>query len=152
MKRLLSLLVLFELVTGWTFAQVSVQKLLTENRTDPIGIDVPMPRLSWQLTSSRQNVRQTAYEIRVGVDAASLAKGTIWQSGRVSSDQSVHVPYAGPSLQPGQRYIWQVRVWDNTTTKSSAWSSPAHWQTGLLTAANWKASWIQPGFVEDTIN
>ncbi|GAB3783922.1 alpha-L-rhamnosidase [Spirosoma horti] len=152
MKRFLSLFVFFELVTIWTFAQVNVQKLLTENRVDPIGIDVSMPRLSWQLTSARQNVRQTAYEVRVGTDAASLAKGTIWQSGRVSSDQSVHVPYAGPALQPGQHYVWQVRVWDNTTTKPSAWSSPAHWQTGLLTGANWKASWIQPSFAEDTIN
>lgn len=152
MKRPLTLLVLFQLVTIWTSAQVSVQKLLTENRVDPVGIDVLRPRLSWQLASSKQNVRQTAYELRVGTDAASATKGTIWQSGRVLSDQSVHVAYNGPALQPGQRYSWQVRVWDNTSTKPSAWSSPAHWQTGLLAATNWKASWIQPGYAEDTIN
>lgn len=152
MKQVRILFVLLQLLSTWTFAQPSVQHLLTENRVNPIGLDVAIPRLSWQLISARQNVQQTAYEIRVSTDAALLAKGTSWQSGRVASDQSVHVPYGGAALQPSQRYFWQVRIWDNTSTKPSAWSPVAYWQAGLLSAANWKAKWIEPGYVEDTVN
>lgn len=143
---------LFQLLTTRLFAQVSVQQLLTENRTNPVGLDVTIPRLSWQLVTTKRNVLQTAYEIRVSTDAASVAKGTSWQSGRVASEQSVHVPYGGAALQPSQRYYWQVRVWDNTSPKPSAWSAPAFWQTGLMTAANWKAKWIQQGFPGDSVH
>jgi alpha-L-rhamnosidase len=152
MKLFLSLFVVLQLVSTWIVAQSNVQLLLTENRINPIGLDVAIPRFSWQLNTTKQNVLQTAYEIRVSADAASIAKGTSWQSGRVASDQSVHVPYAGSALKPGQRYFWQVRIWDNTATKPSAWSPVAYWQTGLLAAANWEAKWIEPGFVEDTVN
>ncbi|MVM29629.1 Bacterial alpha-L-rhamnosidase [Spirosoma sp. HMF4905] len=152
MKKCLSLFALLQLISTWSLAQSSVQQLLTENRVNPIGLDVTIPRLSWQLIATKQNVRQTAYEVRVNTDAASIAKGAVWQSGRVASDQSVHVLYAGTALKPGQRYFWQVRIWDNTATKPSAWSPVAYWQTGLLTAGNWKAKWIEPGYVEDTVN
>ena len=141
-----------QLIATGVFAQVNVRNLLTENRSNPSGIDVAVPRLSWQLASDRRNVRQAAYEIRVGSDAATVAKGTVWQSGRVASEQSVQVPYAGAALLPGQRYTWQVRVWDSPSGKPSAWSAPAYWQMGLMTAANWKAKWIEPGFAEDTVN
>ena len=147
-----ALFVLIQLLTTGAFAQVTVRNLLTENRPNPIGLDVPAPRLSWQLTSDKRNIRQSAYEIRVGTDAASVAKGRVWQSGRVASEQSVQVPYAGTALLPGQRYTWQVRVWDNLSDKPSAWSAPAYWQTGLLNAANWRAKWIEIGFAEDTTN
>ncbi|GAB4054672.1 family 78 glycoside hydrolase catalytic domain [Spirosoma litoris] len=152
MKPFLSFFVVLQLLSSWVFAQSSVQQLLTENRVNPIGLDVATPRFSWQLIATKQNVQQVAYEIRISTDAASVAKGSVWQSGRVASDQSVHVPYAGAALKPGQRYFWQVRIWDNTSTKPSTWSPVAFWQTGMLSAENWKAKWIEPGYVEDTLN
>ncbi len=89
-----------------------VKGLTCEYRDNPLGTDVTQPRLSWQLASGQRNVVQTAYEIRVGTDPAALAKGQnlTWHTGKVASDQSVHVAYAGPALQTGQRYYWQVRV------------------------------------------
>jgi alpha-L-rhamnosidase len=41
-------------------------------------------------------------------------------------------------------------VWDNSG-KASAWSKPAYWQMGLLNTGDWKAKWVQAGFLEDTI-
>lgn len=87
-----------------------------------------------------------------GPRSASLAKGTMWNSGKIVSDSSVHVSYAGKPLQSGQRYEWQVRVWDNTSPTPSVWSTPAFWHTALLDAAEWTAKWISPGLAEDTTN
>ena len=127
-------------------AQVKVQNLLTENLANPIGIDIQQPRFSWQLVSEQRNVSQTAYEIIVNG-----AKGAVWKSGKVNTDQSVHVPYAGTALQSGKKYTWKIRVWDNQGTPST-WSEPAIFQTAMFNTSDWKAKWIEAGFAEDSIN
>src|SRR4030095_5048671 len=116
-----------------TNAQVKVQNLLCENLTNPIGLDVQQPRFSWQLVSDQRNVFQTAYEIIV-----SSGKGSAWKSGKVMSDRSVHVQYAGAALQSGKKYAWEVRVWD-TNGKPSPWSEPAFFKTALLSPSDWNA-------------
>ncbi len=133
-----------------SFGQVVVNNPLTENQKNPLGVDVT-PRFSWQLVSGKRNVMQTAYEIRVSDAIATLSKGNIWSSGKINSDQSLFVPYGGKPLESGKKYFWQVRVWDNTG-KASAWTEASFWQMGLLTASDWRAKWIQPGYKEDTIN
>jgi len=129
-------------VTG----QVKLQNLLCENLKNPVGIDIKQPRFSWQLVSDQRNIFQTAYELIV-----SGTKGPVWKSGKIMTDQSVHVPYAGTSLLPGTRYTWELRVWDNTG-KPSPWSEPAFFQTAFFQSSDWKAKWIEAGFPEDTIN
>ena len=123
-----------------------MQNLLTENMRDPIGIDVQQPRFSWQLAGNQRNVMQTAYEVTV-----SEGKNNVWKSGKVMSDQSVHVLYSGKALQAGKKYTWQVRVWDNNA-KASPWSETASFQMALLSPSEWKAKWIEAGYVEDSIN
>jgi len=146
MMKTLALLLGASLVYQAAFTQVQVSNLLCENLTNPIGLDVVQPRLSWQLVSDRRNVIQTAYEIKI-----TSGKSTVWSSGKVDSDSSVHIAYKGLPLQSGAKYSWQVQVWDNTG-KASAWSQPAFWQMALLNIADWKAKWIEQGFTEDTLN
>ncbi|HEX6429506.1 MAG TPA: family 78 glycoside hydrolase catalytic domain [Niastella sp.] len=126
--------------------QVTLQHLQTENLVNPVGIDAPTPRFSWQIISNQRNVRQTASEIKV-----MEGKNTVWSSGKMMADQSVQVPYAGSTLKPATKYTWQVRVWDNNG-RTTPWSSPAYFQTALLSPNNWKAQWISPGFTEDAVN
>jgi alpha-L-rhamnosidase len=126
-------------------AQTQVTNLLCENKVNPIGLDATQPEFSWQLVSDKRNVMQTAYEIKV-----MTGKKTIWNSGKVDSDSSVHVLYKGASFQPGEKYFWQVKVWDNSG-KTSAWSKHAFFQIGLLNENNWKAKWIEQGFIEDSV-
>lgn len=45
-------------------SKFQVKDLVCEYHTNPIGIDVSKPRLSWKIVSSEENVLQTAYEIR----------------------------------------------------------------------------------------
>jgi len=146
MKKTFLSVLKFLLFTVSVSAQVKVQNLLTENLNNPIGIDAQQPGFSWQLVSNQRNVLQTAYEIKV-----SLAERIAWSSGKVVSDQSVHIPYSGDQLQSGMKYTWQVRVWDNKG-KVSAWSEPAIFQMALLNKEDWKAKWVEVGFEEDAMN
>ncbi len=117
--------------------------LQCEGMTEPIGIDIAHPLLSWQLRDSRRGARQTAYEIRVGSSAEALAQdhADVWDSGRVDSDQSVNVLYGGPAVESRRRYYWQVRVWD-AQGQPSSYSQPSWWEMGLLSPQDWKAKWI----------
>jgi alpha-L-rhamnosidase len=128
------------------FSQTVVKNLLCENLVNPIGIDVPNPRLSWQLVGDQRNLVQAAYQIRVKNDALKQ----VWLSNKILSSQSVYVPYLGGSLLSGKKYYWEVKVWDNYG-KESAWSEPASWDMGLLYQGDWKAKWIRAGYEEDSI-
>ena len=120
-------------------AQTLVNELVCEYHTNPVGIDVQKPRLSWKIVSDKQNVLQSAYEIKV-TDQSPKGK-VIWNSGKVTSDQSVNVEYAGDEIKPMQRVYWQVRVWDNDD-KATKWSEPAFWEMGITKPELWSASWI----------
>lgn len=130
-------------------APLSVVNLRCEYKTNPVGIDVLQPRLSWELVSPARSTVQTGYQIRVAVSQAALASGElIWDSGKQSSDTSIQVPYQGPALASGHRYYWQVEAWDNHGNASNS-SSPQYWEMGLLQRSDWHAHWITPNLVED---
>ncbi|HSQ44402.1 MAG TPA: alpha-L-rhamnosidase N-terminal domain-containing protein, partial [Ginsengibacter sp.] len=150
-KSKLSLIITVIVCLG-TSIRLSAQNFLVENKVNPIGIDVKTPQFSWQLISDKRNVVQTAYEIRVSDNLQDLLKNKnlVWNSGKVLSDSSVHVLYKGRELQSNTKYYWQVRTWTNKS-KSALWSQPASWKMALLKTSDWKAEWIGPGFIEDSI-
>jgi alpha-L-rhamnosidase len=119
-----------------------ITNLTCEYRSNPLGIDVRLPRLGWQMQTDRHGARQTAYQIVAASDPQNLSAGKadLWDSGKVESDQSVHIVYAGKSLASRQRVYWQVTVWDETGAASH--SSPAWFEIGLLRQKEWKAKWI----------
>lgn len=124
-----------------------VTNLRCEYMINPLGIDVSLPRLSWVIVSDRRGARQTAYQIVVSeVKPNNKAGAILWDSGKVFSDQSVHVEYRGETLQSMQRAMWKVRVWDEFD-HSSDWSIPAYWEVGLLQRSDWRAKWIGANLV-----
>ncbi|MDD4991765.1 MAG: family 78 glycoside hydrolase catalytic domain [Paludibacter sp.] len=128
-------------------AQVSTMPvhLQCENLTNPQGIDVPCPTLSWtiQLKSTERNVRQSAYQVLVASSSEKLQAndGDIWNSGKVKSDQMSQINYAGRLLLSGKTYWWKVKIWD-AKGKESGWSEPDNWTMGILATTDWKAQWI----------
>lgn len=128
-----------------------VDNLTCEYKTNPIAVDAGNPRMSWKLISLERGIQQTSYELRVGNNAVSLTKGKdlIWTSGRVFSDQSVHIYYGGPMLSSRQKVYWQVRVWNNKN-QASPWSMVNFWKMGLLKPTDWTAKWIQDNYTSDT--
>ncbi|MGH7992930.1 MAG: hypothetical protein ACREDQ_05400, partial [Limisphaerales bacterium] len=140
--------------TPAALAGPTVSELLCEHLENPLGIDATQPRLAWILKSGERDQKQTAYQILVASSAARLKAnaGDLWNSGKVDSDQSIEVPYAGKALVSNEQCFWKVRVWDKDE-KASAWSGPAEWSMGLLgaedpsspsgsDAAGWQAHWI----------
>jgi alpha-L-rhamnosidase len=137
------------------FAVLFVLPLCSEARLDPIhlrceylsnplAVDLTLsPRLSWKLESSDPDQVQSAYQILVASDQDLLAqnKGNLWDSGKVSSDETTGITYEGK--KPGSRahYFWKVKVWDKAN-KASAWSSAAAWGAGLLKPDDWQAKFI----------
>lgn len=144
MKQAFSCLVLAAAIAQ--AASLRPADLRTEYRKDPLGIDEMQPRLSWKLEAAdpkARNLRQTAYRIIVSSSAALAAsgRGDLWDTGRVASDQNVHVVYQGKPLASGQPVWWRVMVWDQDG-KPSAWSETARWSMGLLRPEDWKGKWI----------
>ena len=132
------------LTKGLAFPDIRVDNLRCEGIVDPLGIDMDQPRLGWKLRSQQRGQCQTAYHILVASDLGRLASDEVdlWDSGKVSSEESVRIPYAGKTLASSQRVFWKVRVWDKDG-RPSAWSKSASWTMGLLSAQDWQgARWI----------
>lgn len=124
---------------------LQVSGLRVEYLANPLGIDAARPRLSWRMLSTARNTMQATYQLQVARSEAALRRGggLLWDSGRIGSDASVFVDYAGPPLESRARYYWRVRVWD-ASGRASDWSRLAYWETGLLQVADWTAQWIGP--------
>ncbi len=126
--------------------KLTVEALQCEYRTNPLGIGVTHPRLSWQLQSERRSTLQRGYRIIVaGVDGDFGVP--IWDSGYSESEESIQVPYAGPALFSRTRYHYKVKAWDQFG-RESEWSEVAWWEMGLLEHSEWKAQWITPNATE----
>ena len=120
----------------------TIGNLLCEYRANPLGLDVTTPRFNWQMESDRKGARQTAYRVLAASTPDHLKEGQadLWDSGKIKSDQSIQIVYAGAKLSSRQRVYWQVTVWDEkgkSSTSSSAW-----FELGLLKRSDWKAKWV----------
>jgi alpha-L-rhamnosidase len=120
-----------------------IENLTCEYLENPAGIDILNPRLSWQLISNQRGDKQTAYHLLVASSQKKLDKniGDVWDTGKVNSDQSIHVEYDGIPLESGMPCYWKVRVWDKDGNPS-LWSQSAKWSMGLLNPDDWGAQWI----------
>jgi alpha-L-rhamnosidase len=131
--------------------QLSVDKLRCEYKENPLGMDVPNPRLSWQISvdTVTSDILQEAYRIQVAADSPLFTGNKLmWDTEKTDSEQSVHVKYDGNKLSARTRYYWRVKVWDNHG-RESKWSDAAYWETGLTDTTLWTAEWITPDLEED---
>lgn len=145
MKKTIALF-LVVLVLGCTScipnSSVEVKNLQLEMKKNPQGIDVLNPRFSWQIFSDMIDLKQVSYHIQVASCPKKLQTGNDlwWDSGVVTSDASVLVPYEGKTLESGKPYFWRVKL--VTNQGETAWSEIASWSMALLDKAEWKATWI----------
>jgi len=125
-------------------ADLTVDSLTCNFRENPMGVDLPAPLFGWKIKSSERNIMQSAYRVVVteNPDEVEEDNGTLWDSGKIDSGQSVNVQYEGSKLKPGKRYFWKVKIWDEDG-RESLWSEINWWQTGLFSEKDWQgARWV----------
>ncbi len=120
-----------------------VTELRTEYRVNPLGMDTTSPRLQWKLASEQRGEKQTAYRILVASSQENLDadNGDLWDTGKVDSNRSIQIPYAGKPLTSRMECFWKVKAWDAAGSPGD-WSSSSHWSMGLLDEADWRADYI----------
>lgn len=131
---------------------IEAMNLKCEARSNPLGIDVTNPKLSWQIKTSGRGFLQSAYQVLMSEDSLSLTKQTapFWNSGRINSSESIGISYAGKKLSSAKKYYWKVKVWDGKGN-ASPWSSITSFTTGLFSANDWSgAKWIGYEELPDT--
>lgn len=136
------------MMAGCQGTAVKVDSLKVEMQENPVGVETPTPRFSWQIASNVQDIHQKAYRIQVARSEQDLKKETnlLWDSGDVPNDESVLIPYEGEALLSGEVYYWRVKA--ITNQGETAWSKTGHWSMALLNASEWQAKWIG----EDTLS
>jgi alpha-L-rhamnosidase len=146
LNRCLNIKLLALLLSVFGCSEVSdecnIVNLKCEYIVNPLGIDEPHPRFTWQMADDRQGAEQTAYELFMGTDSIGVAnrRGNVWNSGKISSNINL-MKYPGDSLKPFTRYYWSVIIWDQNR-KPSTNSTVAFFETGMINSRNWKGSWI----------
>lgn len=140
MKRILSVFFFISLFHLSLLAESigKLNALRCEYLVAPLGIDVPSPRLSWQLPVDVDV--QEAYQVIVGTDSVRVAQGMgdSWNSGKQTISNVLAV-YAGQKLQPYTRYYWKVCAWDSNKMYTS---DVTYFETGVMDEHNWKGNWI----------
>src|SRR5438128_1568662 len=133
------------LIIGLSFSNLTAQTrpgapsgLLVELLRHPQNAVVTSaaPSFGWIVNDPRRGAMQSAYQIRVASERAHLeeVRADCWDSGRVTSSQSINVRYGGPPLHENSIYWWKVRTWDGSGMESP-WSAPQPFNTGSFNRA-----------------
>jgi alpha-L-rhamnosidase len=122
---------------------LAAKRLRCEWLVDPVGVVTIAPRFSWEVDSQERSQRQTGYRVLVASDPALLEPGRadLWDSGDVTSSDTLGIAYAGTPLSSGQQAFWRVQATDRDG-EATPWSDVASFTMGLLTADDWSGEWI----------
>lgn len=118
---------------------LTVHDLTTQGYHNPIGIDLQTAQLSWQLSADERATVQQTYAIRISTTRDMAT--TVWESGTITSAQTLDVKAEGFTPQPRTRYYWQVTVTDNHGQEATS-QETAYFETGLYD--DWSGTqWIK---------
>ncbi|MFV0564720.1 MAG: glycoside hydrolase family 78 protein [Flavobacteriaceae bacterium] len=106
--------------------KLSVAQLTCEMAQNPLAVTNQNPRFGWQLEALGQSVWQSAYQILVASTEEKLKNNVadVWDSGKITSNQSQLIAYNGSALKPETKYFWKVKIWNKEKT-TPYWSDIA---------------------------
>ncbi|MDD2910918.1 MAG: alpha-rhamnosidase, partial [Petrimonas sp.] len=119
---LFTVILLSVLLAGCKEGKLNVASLKIEMQENPEGLSTLTPRFSWQISSNSPDLIQQSYQIQVARSEDDLKKevNLLWDSGIVSSDESVLISYQGQPLSSGDKYFWRLNA--QTNQGNSNWS------------------------------
>ena len=150
MRKSAFLVLLFFIINTSAFAQSSAPTgLLCQLMSHPelSVITERNPEFCWIVNSDKPGDSQKAYQILVTSSADLLQNNVadMWNSGKVTTAQSINVHYAGKALSPNKTYYWKVKTF-NKKSGECAWSIPQQFNTGEFDrATKWpgESRWLQ---------
>ncbi|MCR5547583.1 MAG: family 78 glycoside hydrolase catalytic domain [Bacteroidales bacterium] len=122
--------------------QARLENLLCEYRTDPVGLDVPCPRFTWEYNAADD--MQLGYTLELASDAG--FKDIVWTSGKVATGAQRAV-YGGEGLEPFTRYYWRLTA--GMQSSKQLRSGVQSFETGILPGYEWQARWISDSHDKD---
>ena len=114
----------------------SITNLRCEGLTEPLGIGMPTPRLSWNISSEVRSARSVAWRLQVWEDSGE----DVWDSGIVDGCAS-EVGYSGIPLKNRGCYSWRVKGWMSDGSETE-WSDKANFECGFFDIEAWPGYWI----------
>ena len=129
---------------SWTLAA-----LRSEYLREPLGLDEPHPRFTWQFTTTDPNARPDQWRLQVALDSADLVQNRHLQWD--TTFQGTAFPllrYSGRPLQPFQKYYWRLEGASRRSKKRVHASS--FFEMGMMTTSAWRGFWISDGRSRDT--
>ncbi|MGK6350016.1 alpha-L-rhamnosidase C-terminal domain-containing protein [Parapedobacter sp. DT-150] len=149
----------FRLLLGWIWLSIGhvgaadttaaptglMTNLLT--RPERSVITTLAPTFSWVVPTLENGDYQTAYQVLAASSPVLLKAGKpdLWDSGRVTERNALHIAYAGEKLAPQMAYYWMVRVW-NKSGQVSAYSAVQRFNIGdALRDKRWpgESRWVR---------
>lgn len=121
--------------------KVKIASTTVESLYNPLGLETKTPRFSWNLVSEERGIKQESYQVLVASSKENLDQNIadLWDSGRIFSDETILIEYAGKPLDSRQECFWKVNVWTNKGQVSS--SGLDYWSMGL-DLSDWQGQWI----------
>lgn len=101
-------------------------------------INTLRPRFSWKVPISndisQRNIQRTAYQLQLESTTASYQYNLLeWDSGRIDSSQSTHVPYTGQAdLMPATNHRFRLRICTTTSKEPSEWTNWIRFRTPIF--------------------
>lgn len=91
----------------------------------------PNPEFTWVVPSHVS--LQSAFQIQIASTRTLLMKNEadIWDSKKVTKNNSVEISYFGDQLSDNTNYYWRVRIWDKENN-STSFSKIQNFKTGIL--------------------
>ena len=121
------------IVVGWGVCveamPLRVVRLRCEALREAVGVLCAQPRFTWSFEGTEDS-RAAKAQVKVGE----------WIG---ESDDLFSLVYAGPKLETGRPYLWQVRLVDAKGQGVSGWSAPERFVLALQKKDDWQgAQWI----------
>ena len=158
---LLLLVFLMALIELTDACKLKPTRFRTNNLRNPLAIASLRPVFSWALAfldgsyspsvtenyeDAATDYHQSAYRIictEIRVEDSAQTDKVLWDSGKVSSQETLQIPYQGEPLKSLQRIQWSVQVWDQNGEECKYDDESPWFDTGLLDENAWGgAEWI----------
>jgi alpha-L-rhamnosidase len=122
---------------------VRISGVTCEYRSEPVGLGVTRPRISYRLDSDEYGVAQKTYRLCVSSSREKLLAGVfdLYDSQEVESENTVNIRYNGSKLSQRKRCYYTVC---SSLTDGRKVESDVHtFETGLLYSGSFRARFIR---------